>query len=560
MEHRLAFTATTIKELQEKLSGYVEGKAERGEIEECYRGEVKKNKETLGALTGDAEFAETIDKWIQRGKYGKLLELWVKGLLFDWAKLYDEDSAYGDCKPRRLSLSTYPFAKERYWVELSQSGTTQNGVSRALHPLLQQNTSDLNEQRFSSTLSGEEFFLSDHVVNGQRVLPGVAYLEMVRAALERSVGVSDARAAVTMQNVVWMRPVVVSEAQAVHIGLYAQESGEIEFEIYSAAQEGTGEEGEVVYAQGRAVVVAGGFGKAESGHRIDIAALRSQCDQWIAVARCYEAYSAVGLEYGPAYRGLVSVQVGRDTEGQRFILAQVALPACVSETQDQYVLHPSVLDSALQASIGFSLESLSEMSEGVVKPALPFALERLEILDRSPAVAMVMVRASVGGTATTLASGSIQKLDIDICDEAGRVCVRLQGFTSRVVTGELGQVPGEVQAKGTFLLAPSWCAKPLLAGAVELPMEYGERWVMLAPIYKEQIGELQARCPGVKWAVLRGAASSDGFAAEALMAAGEQVFVRVQSILQAKPKQAVLLQVVVSAEEESRQGLMALSG
>src|SRR6185295_1708787 len=40
-----------------------------------------------------------------------LLELWVKGLPFDWQRLY------GDATPRRISLPTYPFAKELYWIE-----------------------------------------------------------------------------------------------------------------------------------------------------------------------------------------------------------------------------------------------------------------------------------------------------------------------------------------------------------------------------------------------------------------------------------------------------------
>ena len=48
-----------------------------------------------------------------------------------------------------------------------------------LHPLLHRNTSDLREQRYSTRLTGEEFFLADHEVsaNGlgkQRVLPAVA--------------------------------------------------------------------------------------------------------------------------------------------------------------------------------------------------------------------------------------------------------------------------------------------------------------------------------------------------------------------------------------------------
>jgi len=33
------------------------------------------------------------------------MELWVKGLVFDWNRLY------GDNKPKRISLPTYPFAK-----------------------------------------------------------------------------------------------------------------------------------------------------------------------------------------------------------------------------------------------------------------------------------------------------------------------------------------------------------------------------------------------------------------------------------------------------------------
>ena len=52
-----------------------------------------------------------------------------------------------------------------------------------LHPLLHRNTSDFSGQRFSSTFSGDEFFLRDHVVAGRRMLPGVACLEMAREGL-----------------------------------------------------------------------------------------------------------------------------------------------------------------------------------------------------------------------------------------------------------------------------------------------------------------------------------------------------------------------------------------
>lgn len=50
--------------------------------------------------------------------------------------------------------------------------------------MLHRNTSDLLEQKFSTILNGDEFFLADHIVRNKRVLPGAAYLEMARAAAE----------------------------------------------------------------------------------------------------------------------------------------------------------------------------------------------------------------------------------------------------------------------------------------------------------------------------------------------------------------------------------------
>jgi len=108
MESRLALTASSMAELVAKLRGYLAG--ETG-IEALYRGETRREKETLGLFAAE-DMASIVDGWVEQGKYGKLLELWVKGLSFDWERLY------GEARPRRISLPTYPFAKERYWVEV----------------------------------------------------------------------------------------------------------------------------------------------------------------------------------------------------------------------------------------------------------------------------------------------------------------------------------------------------------------------------------------------------------------------------------------------------------
>ncbi|MGD2092501.1 MAG: SDR family NAD(P)-dependent oxidoreductase, partial [Candidatus Aminicenantes bacterium] len=134
MEERLAVMVGSIKELREKLAGFLEG---RDDIENLYRGQVKRNKEALAVFAADEDLQEVIDKWVQHRKYEKLPVLWVKGLVFDWNKLSGGGKPY---KPRRISLPTYPFAREYCWVpgldtRVSKTAAGSTGSSTH-HPLL----------------------------------------------------------------------------------------------------------------------------------------------------------------------------------------------------------------------------------------------------------------------------------------------------------------------------------------------------------------------------------------------------------------------------------------
>ena len=54
-----------------------------------------------------------------------------------------------------------------------------------------------------------------------------------------------------------------------------------------------------------------------------------------------------------------------------------------------------------------------------------------------------LVRYSAGSKA----GDKVQKLDIDLCDEQGNVCVRMKGFSSRVLEGEVGAVGSAATAR-----------------------------------------------------------------------------------------------------------------
>nr|ADN68478.1 SorC [Sorangium cellulosum] len=290
---------------------------------------------------------------------------------------------------------------------LAEQGTSTRGADE-LHPLAQRNTSSFDEQRFSSTLRADSFFLSDHVVQGQMVLPAVCYLEMARAAVRASVEPGgEPHAGLGLRDVTWLKPLIVTDARDVHIGLYAQENGDVEFEVYT----------DVVHAHGRAQWTRPSI--AEEPRAVDVADLRARCDRSFESATAYSAFRAMGLEYGAAHRGLTSLHAGADADGRPFVVAHVEMPPSAGRGSDRYVLHPSVLDCAMQASIGLAL------GDGPIEPALPFALEAVEILDRTPSSAWVVVRPRE--------AGSLERLDIAVCDDAGRVCVQLKGLATRAV-------------------------------------------------------------------------------------------------------------------------------
>ena len=164
MEARLALVVVNTKDLQTQLSLYLEGKSKH-----IFTGNTKKDKSDF-LLEGGAGQA-----YIQHATANKelksLAQLWVKGVHIDWTLLYTNNTS----SPSKISLPTYPFARERYWI--SQTEVKVVGAGQ-LHPLLHINESDLSEQKYSSMYSGTESFLSDHQVGGEKILPGVTHIEL----------------------------------------------------------------------------------------------------------------------------------------------------------------------------------------------------------------------------------------------------------------------------------------------------------------------------------------------------------------------------------------------
>ena len=400
MEHRLGCIAADAEQLRAQLRGWLDG---RPRVPGLEHGRADGEDRTLAVFAADEDMRAVFEQWIERGQLPKLLELWVRGLDIDWRRLHRGRT------PRRLSLPDYPFARERCWVQPAASAAPAATQAR-LHPLLHRNTSDLSLQSYRSGFDGSEFFLADHRVCGRRVLPAVAQLEMARAAFADALPLSEGGALLELRHVAWAQPLSVDGPCEVGIAVYAEDDGALGFEIYSHDADA---DDEILHCQGRGAAIA-----APAPAPLDLVALRQRMREGRSeAAALYPHLAGKGLEYGPAFQGVVAIERGAGET-----LAELRLPGAAAG--EGYVLHPSLLDSALQASIPL----IEAASGGAV--ALPFALESLRAFAPCTPRMHAWVRYAADGAAEP-GPGRVIKVDIDLCGEDGAVCVQMRGFASR---------------------------------------------------------------------------------------------------------------------------------
>ncbi len=532
MESKVVFIVDRMEDLVQKLEAFIRREIS---IESCFQNVDASYGSDSKFLENDEDAEELIQKWVQKGKLHKLAEAWLKGLQFDWDLLSPQS------KPQRISLPTYPFARERYQPlqvgDASSSLVKPLLIKDHLHPLLQDNISDFNEQKFKTILTGQEFFLKDHLIKGQKVLPAVAYLEMAREALTRSQPTADnSHFGIKLLNIVWASPLIVqNEPAQINISLYPENSGRISFEIFSPGF--SAEEGQKLHSQGYAV-----FEEMEA-HDVDLPSLQNVCNETsFSSAEIYNYFKTTGFNYGPGFQGIEKLSVGNNQ-----VLAKLALSDSVVQTQDQFVLHPGLVDAAIQASVGLILDVID--TESVKRnfssvTLLPFALQELSILSSCPASIWSHVRYSNDNRE----GSNIQKLDIDLIDESGNICVSIKGFSSRIADNRSLSTPSVSHSAPEFLLLqPTWHEQP--ADIQQATPGHTQHFLLLCEAGESLAQELKQKMNDCQLFSLDSEKINIG---ERFGDYTSRLFEILQGIIKGKPKENVLIQVIIPDREESQ--------
>ena len=259
-------------------------------------------------------------------------------------------------------------------------------------------------------------------------------------------------------------------------------------------------EEELVYCQGMAELRAEEADRGTESQSLDLPAVQARCPHHISGSECYQRYRELSLNYGPAYQGIEHLSIG---DGE--VLARFRLPSVVAQTQTEggcrdgagpcplpYVLHPSVLDAALHASIGLLIAQKTHMQLQV-----PFALSGISIDGPVPTQGWAWIRRSPQSLQTGAEDSDpvpMSVFDIDVCDDAGRIAVRLRDLSTRPLSGTF-------EPLRTRLLTPDWkeeaVAGPPLHLSEEAPI-FSQQVVLLCDIPTIEASRIQAQmAPGV---------------------------------------------------------------
>ena len=278
------------------------------------------------------------------------------------------EGLYAGEKRRRISLPTYPFQRERFWVEQTRQRRQSAG-----HALLgERHESARGEIMYETEVfPSDPAWLNDHRVFGRLVAPGALY-----GAMATSAALAEGSGPIVVEDLQLHNPLVFAESDATDGS--AEEGRTVQVFLDDSEQVGSknvqifskGIESEwILHIEGR---VSAGAQVPEAGGRVDLDVLKARLSP-ADVPDYYRAKADTGINLGPFFRTLGNVW---SAPGEA--LGEVNLPEAAG--RDDLDVHPLLMDGCFQV-IGVARNMTGEPGEATY---LPFGWERFWLTRQLP--------------------------------------------------------------------------------------------------------------------------------------------------------------------------------
>lgn len=247
-------------------------------------------------------------------------ELYCAGCNPDWSALAPSGGKF-------INGPQYPWQRQTYWLESDRSKMERLGLPGAVYL----NRTVLGPKPCWEVEINRNYFpfLFDHGVQDQTVFAGMGYME---AALCLSRQVHD-REAVLLENISFEHVLIVDYARLQYlITEFEAEGGRFSISSRVEGEEDSGQR----QCRGRIFPLSN-----PQPEKLDLAKLKAECSEAVAVDDFYEDLHRRGLHYGPTFRPTTEVFLG-----DRSFLVKIDGSAVAGESE--HPLHPTICDAAIQ--------------------------------------------------------------------------------------------------------------------------------------------------------------------------------------------------------------------
>jgi len=177
----------------------------------------------------------------------------------------------------------------------------------------------------------------------------------------------------------------------------------------------------IPHSEGRLAFGNDGVDPPDTQNERAIQTLKAQCTSREDGVDFYAKLLKYGLNYGPSFQTIQEIYLNHS-----FALSRLKLPDHLKVDFGQFILHPSMIDGALQTAAG-----LAGDLESVTPPYLPFALDEVDI--RHPVRQTCYAYAEFADSAERNQAG-VRKLNIQLLNESGDVLIKFKNLFVRALT------------------------------------------------------------------------------------------------------------------------------
>ena len=344
-----------------------------------------------------------VDEWQQM--LSSLGQLYLRGVKVDWLG-FDRDYAR-----QKVTLPTYPFQRQRYWIEALKPVVLSG---QQVHPLL---GSKLELASTGQTIYHQHInfinypWIGDHLVYDTAVIPGVSYIAMALAAVGLPAAVED----VNFQQPLFL--VDTKTTRETQLVIHPpNDFGKQPVEVFSrdAVKQDEWRQHASITLQENAPLLP--------SLTVDIPALCEQL-QPLDTETLTDLYSSISLVYGSMLQAVRQAWVGEDT-----VLSEIEVPKALASQLAGEPIHPVLIDACTRLTadvFDFSSES------GVFWA--PWQVKGMTLLRPTPRrfYAYVEEPSRINEQLQTCS------YDIHLLDETGQAFGRIDGFTVKRAPSQL---------------------------------------------------------------------------------------------------------------------------